>query len=83
MESGIVFPTAAIWIPFDLIRRRRESDHIAIDYKKANGVDLGVLVFVIVVMIVAAASAAAAVVVADDFCNSGDFVIANVISHLP
>jgi hypothetical protein len=52
------------------------------DYKKANGVDLGFLFVVIVVMIVAAAAAAAAVV-AIDFCNSGDFVIANVISHLP
>ena len=52
------------------------------DHKLANGVDLGFLVVVIVAMIVAAAAAAAAAV-AIDFCNSGDFVIANVISHLP
>ncbi len=54
------------------------------DYKQANGVDLGFLVVVIVAMIVAAAAVVVVVVVvAIDFCNSGDFVIANVISHLP
>ena len=53
------------------------------DHKLANGVGLDFLVVVIVAMIVAAAAAVAAVVVAIDFCNSGDFVIANVISHLP
>lgn len=48
-------------------------------YKKANGVNLGFLVFVIVAMIVADAAAAAA---ATDFCNPGNFVITNVISNL-
>lgn len=47
-------------------------------YKKANGVNLGFLVFVIVAMIVADAAAAAAT----DFCNPGNFVITNVISNL-
>jgi hypothetical protein len=63
------------------------------DYKKAYGANLCFLIVVIVAMIMAsgaaAAAAAAAVVVvvvdvvAIDFCNSGDFVIANVISNLP
>ena len=56
------------------------------DYKKANGVNLGFLVFVIVFMIVvddAAAADAADAAVAKGFCNSGDFVIANVIPNLP
>ena len=59
------------------------------DHKLANGLDVGFLVVVIVAMIVASGSAADVVVVvvvdvvAIDFCNSGDFVIANVISHLP
>ncbi len=58
------------------------------DYKKADGANLCFLILVIVAMIMASGAAAAAGadvvdVVAIDFCNSGDFVIANVIPNLP